>query len=86
MSVDRLLLAELQEEEKNNILNLFEQGVTIPPQPSVLVELQEALQSEETDVRKMASIVSADPGIVAALFRVVKNTSYHRFQPFTSVL
>lgn len=85
MAIDQSLLVDLSGEESKRVKRLFEKGVTIPPQPRVLQELQEALGRGVADVRVLSRIISQDPGIVATLFNVVQSAAYRDFQPFTSL-
>lgn len=85
MAIDKSLLVDLSGDEARSVKRLFEKGVTIPPQPRVLQELQEALGRGVADVRTLSRIISQDPGIVATLFKVVQSAAYRKFQPFTSL-
>ena len=85
MAIDQSLLVDLSGEESKRVKRLFEKGVTIPPQPRVLQELQDALGRGVADVRVLSRIISQDPGIVATLFNVVQSAAYRDFQPFTSL-
>ena len=73
MVIDQSLLVDLSGDESKRVARLFEKGVTIPPQPRVLQEFQDALARGVTDVRVLSRIVSQDPGIVAALFKVAQS-------------
>ena len=85
MAFDKSLLVELSGEESKSVTRLLEKGITIPPQPRVLQELQASLARGVSDVRVLARIIAQDPGIVAMLFRVVQNAAFRKFQPFTSL-
>lgn len=60
-------------------------GVSIPPQPQVLRDLYKKLTNGEADVRVCARLLTKNPGLVAMLFKVARNASYRRYQPFESV-
>lgn len=85
MAIDPSLLVDLSGDEARAVKRLFERGVTIPPQPRVLQELQEALARGVADVRTLSHIISQDPGIASALFKVVQSPAYREFQPFSSL-
>ncbi len=85
MAIDKSLLVDLSGEESKSVKRLFEKGVIIPPQPRVLLELEENLGRGVSDVRVLARIIGQDPGIVATLFKVVQNAAFRRLQPFTSI-
>lgn len=85
MAIDKALLVDLSGDESKSVQRLFEKGVTIPPQPRVLLELQKKLENGVADVRELSRIISQDPGIGAALFKVVQSAAYRKFQPFGSL-
>jgi HD-like signal output (HDOD) protein len=85
MAIERELLVDLSGEESESVRRLFEKGVTIPPQPRVLHELQEKLARGVADVRVLARVIAQDPGVGAMLFKVVQSAVFRRFQPFTSL-
>lgn len=85
MAFDKALLVELSDDESKSVTRLIEKGITIPPQPRVLQELQASLARGVSDVRVLARTIGQDPGIGAMLFRVVQNAAYRKFQPFTSI-
>ena len=85
MTIDQSLLVDLSGEEVKRVKRLFERGVTIPPQPRVLIELQDALARGVADVRTLSHIIAQDPGVAAALFKVVQSPAFRGFQPFTSL-
>lgn len=75
----------LEGTEASQMKRLLERGVTIPPQPRVLEELRQHLLRKEFDVRVLARVIQQDPGITAALFKVVRNAAYQQHQPFETV-
>ena len=85
MTIDQSLLVDLSGEEVKRVKRLFERGVTIPPQPRVLIELQDALARGVADVRTLSHIIAQDPGVAAALFKVVQSPAFRGFQPFPSL-
>lgn len=85
MAIDRALLATLSDDESKSVKRLVEKGIKLPPQPDVLEELQHLLTRGVTDLRVIARSIGQDPGIVAALFRVVQSAAYRRMQPLASV-
>lgn len=85
MAFDKSLLVDLSGDESKSVKRLIEKGITIPPQPRVLQELQTHLARGESDVRILARIIAQDPGIGAMLFRVVQNAAFRKYQPFTSI-
>ena len=85
MAIDAALLGTLSEDEGKSVKRLIEKGIKLPPQPRVLDELQHMLTRGVTDLRVIARTIGQDPGIVAALFKVVQSAAYRRMQPFESI-
>jgi HD-like signal output (HDOD) protein len=68
----------MQVNEKEALERLAKQGVKIPPQPRVLVELQQLLVSDDYEMRSVARVIGQDPGIVALLFRLARSPAFSR--------
>jgi HD-like signal output (HDOD) protein len=64
---------------------LVAKGIKIPPQPKVLIELRKLLSSDDYDVRKLARIISQDPGISAMLFKAARSPVFGRGKKFDAV-
>ncbi len=58
--------------------DLVAKGIKIPPQPKVLVDLNKTLASDNYDVRSLAQIIAADPGITAMLFKAARSPVFGR--------
>lgn len=85
MVFDKSLLTVLSGEESSKVKRLIERGVSIPPQPQVLLELQEHLSRGVSDVRVLARTIAQDPGIGAMLFKVAQGSAFRRLRPLTSL-
>lgn len=85
MAIDQAVLAGLPEDQAASVRRLVEKGICLPPQPAVLEELNHLLMRGVSDIRVLARTITQDPGIVAALFKVVQSAAYRRHQPFDSV-
>jgi HD-like signal output (HDOD) protein len=68
----------MQVDEKAALERLLKQGVKLPPQPRVLVELQDLLRSDDYEMRSVGRIIGQDPGIVALLFRLARSPAFSR--------
>ena len=79
MAIDKALLVDLSGDEGKSVKRLFDKGVTIPPQPRVLQELQASLARGVADVRVLARIIAQDPGISSVLFRVVQGAAFRPY-------
>lgn len=72
-------------DEEKSLLDLVSKGVKIPPQPKVLLDLQEKMRGDDYDTRALAKIISADPGIVAMLFKAARSPVFARGKEIGSV-
>lgn len=68
----------MQVDEKEALARLAKQGVKLPPQPRVLVELQKLLAADDYEMRAVAKVIGQDPGIVALLFRLARSPAFSR--------
>lgn len=68
----------MQINEQQALDQLANQGIKIPPQPRVLIELQRLLHSDDYEMRTVAKIIAQDPGIVALLFKATKSPAFAR--------
>lgn len=68
----------MQIDEQAALERLKKQGVKLPPQPRVLVELQQLLASDDYEMRSVARVIAQDPGIVALLFRAARSPAFAR--------
>lgn len=65
-------------DENKALADLVRQGVKLPPQPRVLVELQQLLLSDDYEMRSVAKVIGQDPGIVALLFKAARSPAFAR--------
>jgi len=75
----------MQINEQEALDKLAKQGVKIPPQPRVLIELQNLLRSDDYEMRGVAKIISQDPGIVALLFKAARSPAFARAKNASSL-
>lgn len=74
-----------QIDDEKALAALVATGVRIPPQPKVVVELQELLLSGDYDMRSVSKVIAQDPGIVAMLFKASKSPVFARGRTLTSL-
>ncbi len=75
----------MQIDEEQALKDLVSTGIKIPPQPRVLIELNEQLISGQFDVHSLSRIISQDPGIAAMLFKVVRSPVFGSGRNFDSL-
>lgn len=68
----------MQINEQEALDQLAKQGVKIPPQPRVLIELQNLLRTDDYEMRSVAKVISQDPGIVSLLFKATRSPAFAR--------
>ncbi|MBY0575509.1 MAG: HDOD domain-containing protein [Gallionellaceae bacterium] len=58
------------------IKELVANGIRLPPQPKVMIELQQKLASNNCSMSDLGQIISGDPGITAMLFKVARSPAF----------
>jgi HD-like signal output (HDOD) protein len=53
--------------------DLAGQGITIPPQPRVLTEIDQLTRQPDVGIKAIASVIKKDPGIAASIFKVANS-------------
>lgn len=72
-------------DEEKALAEMVKNGVRIPPQPKVVLEMQQLLLSDDYDMRKVAKVIAQDPGLVAMLFKVARSPVFKRTKPATTL-
>ena len=68
----------LASEDKKAVDDLLAQGIRIPPQPRILLELRQAIDGTDYTVGTISRIISQDPGLVAMLFKISRSPTFSR--------
>jgi len=63
---------ELTDEQIRSVL----QGINVPAQPQIMVDLQMEQMAPEPDLRAIARLISQDPGLSGALLKTVNSPFY----------
>src|SRR5690554_6247829 len=69
---DTVMSPEIIEEKLRSIL----QGISVPPQPQIMVDLQMEQLQPYPDVNNIARLISQDPGLSGALLKLVNSPIY----------
>lgn len=72
---------ELTEEQVKRVL----QGISIPPQPQVMVDLHMEQAMPEPDMNRIAQIIAQDVGLSAAVLKFVNSAYYGLARKITSI-
>ena len=74
-------MPELSEEQINKIL----QGISIPPQPQIMVDLQMEQVMPDPDINHIAKLISQDVGLAGTVLKVVNSPFYGLANEITSI-
>ena len=72
-------------DEQKALDQLAANGIRIPPQPKVLIELRNKIATGDYDMRSISRIISQDPGIVALLFKAARSPVFSRGRKFDNL-
>ena len=75
----------MQIDVEKALKELVAKGVKLPPQPKVLIELQQKLASDDYSMNDLTRIISSDPGITAMLFKAVRSPVFGGGKKFSSL-
>ena len=84
-TITQAVMAELTDQQAASLKILLDRGIKIPPQPKVAEQFKNMVDRGERDVRRLAHVLSEDPGITGMLFKVARTPAYKQYQPFESV-
>ncbi|WP_370980820.1 HDOD domain-containing protein [Agaribacterium sp. ZY112] len=74
--------SELSQEQIQNAL----QGISIPPQPQILVDLQMEQLDPNCNINNIAKLISQDVGLSGAILKIVNSPFYNLSNTITSIL
>ena len=72
---------EITEEVSQNILK----GITIPPQPQLVVDIQMEMASPNTSLNRVAAIITKDMGLSGSILKVVNSPFFGLRNKITSI-
>ncbi|MFT7561420.1 MAG: HD-like signal output (HDOD) protein [Flavobacteriales bacterium] len=73
--------ADLSTEQIQSIL----QGITIPPQPQVMVDLQMEQLNPSCDIREISRLISQDVGLSGSILKTVNSPHFKHTNTITSI-
>lgn len=71
--------------EQQLIDKLTQDGIKIPPQPAILVELEQRLSKKDVNIADIAALVSKDVGLSAIVFKLLNSPVYGLRRPVESI-
>ncbi len=75
------MTTELTDEQIRQVL----QGISVPPQPQIMVDLQMEQAMPEPDLRAIARLISQDPGLSGALLKTVNSPFFGQAKRVASI-
>ena len=75
----------MQVEDQKALDEVLAQGIRIPPQPRVLIELRKTIDSSDYSVGTISRIINQDPGLVAMLFKISRSPAFSRGRKFNKL-
>jgi len=70
------VVARMAHEFSPEQLKKFLQGISVPPQPQIMVDLQMEQFMPSPDLRSIARLISQDPGLSGALLKIVNSPHF----------
>lgn len=67
-------------------LRVLLRGVDIPPCPSILLDLDSELKSDDPDQRKIASLISKDVGLAGQVMQIANSPAFGVGRPVESII
>ena len=61
------------------------QGISVPPQPQIMVDLQMEQYMPDPDLEVIAKLISQDPGLSGALLKIVNSPYYGLSNKITAI-
>ncbi len=74
-------MAELSDEQIKKVL----QGISIPPQPQTMVDLQMEQASPNCDIKHIAKLISKDVGLSGSILKTVNSSFYGLSNKISSI-
>jgi HD-like signal output (HDOD) protein len=68
-----MLASQPKEIEQAEVQAILGQGVTISPQPKVLIEIDQLANEPRVNAKTIAATITTDPALMAGLFKVVNS-------------
>jgi HD-like signal output (HDOD) protein len=76
---------QITPQEQEELAKLLKNGISIPAQPKVMIELDRLLAQPQANISAIAKLVSHDPSLTAIIFRIIGSPIYGLRKPIESV-
>lgn len=70
------MTAQNTDSEQQLIDDLLKNGIAIPPQPTILIEMEKLLGKTNTNMSAIAKLISKDAGLSALIFKIISAPAY----------
>lgn len=75
----------MQDSEQRLIDSITDSKITIPPQPTILLEIDRMINSSNDNIKSISKLISSDAGMTAAIFRLANSSFYKSSTKITSI-
>jgi HD-like signal output (HDOD) protein len=72
-------------DEKTLLDNVLGSQINIPPQPTILLEIDKLVNKPNNQITAIANLINKDVGLTAAIFKLVNSSFYKTSTPITSI-
>ncbi len=79
------MTVEITAEEQQELDKLLKNGITIPAQPKIMLEMERLLNKPQVNIGAIAKLVSKDPALTAIVFRIIGSPIYGLRKPIDSL-
>ena len=62
--------------EQSLVDDLLKSGIVIPPQPAILIEMEQMLGQPNTNISAIAKLIAKDAGLSALIFKIIGSPAY----------
>ncbi|MHB9117236.1 MAG: HDOD domain-containing protein [Burkholderiales bacterium] len=75
----------VDEQEKWQLEAVLNSGISIPPQPSILLEIEKQVAKPGNSLVAISNLIAKDVGLSASVFKLVNSPFYKRRSPVESI-
>lgn len=75
----------VQNPEQRQVEDILGNGITLPPQPKILVDMERLVGQPNANVGDIAKLVGQDAGLTAAVFKIIHSPAYRTAKKIESL-
>jgi HD-like signal output (HDOD) protein len=77
--------SSLTDSEQNQLNELLDNGIKIPPQPTILADIEQLLGQSQVHIGDVAALVAKDAGLAAMVYKIISSPVYGVRKPAESL-